>query len=43
MDPHIFPAEMDPKLLKLVPDTVIMSREFDFYRGDANYYSDKLE
>ena len=43
IDPYIFPAEMDPSLLKLVPETVVMTREFDYYRMDAEYYADKLQ
>lgn len=34
---------MDQKLLKKVPETVVMTREFDYYRGDAEYYADRLE
>ena len=42
-DPWIFPAEMEEKLLKSVPKHVIMTREFDFYRGDAEYYANRLK
>ena len=42
-DPFIFPAEMDKELLKLVPNTVVMTREFDFYRADAEYYAERLQ
>ena len=42
-DPNVFPAEMDIELIKKVPNHVVMTREFDFYRKDAEYYANRLK
>jgi len=34
---------MDEELIKKVPNHVIMTREFDFYRWDGEYYASRLK
>ena len=42
-DPHLFPGQMDEKLLDKVPPTIIMSREFCFVRRDAEEFAARLK
>lgn len=42
-DPYIFPAEMGHALLAKVPPHVVCTREFDQFRGDAEYYANRLK
>ena len=41
-DPYLFPATMGDDLLRHVPDHVIMTREFDFLRTDAELFASAL-
>jgi acetyl esterase/lipase len=34
---------MDEELIKMLPNHVVMTREFDFYRADAEYYANRLK
>jgi acetyl esterase len=41
-DPHLFPGVMSEALLRKTPKQVVMTREFDFLRADAELYADRL-
>ncbi|MDE0349572.1 MAG: alpha/beta hydrolase fold domain-containing protein [Gammaproteobacteria bacterium] len=41
-DPYLFPATMGDELLRRVPNHVVMTREFDFLRTDAELYASDL-
>lgn len=42
-DADIFPAEMSDDLLKKIAPHVVMTREFDNFRHDAEYYAQRLK
>ena len=41
-DPYLFPGAMGDDLLEHVPDHVVMTREFDFLRTDAELFASDL-
>ena len=42
-DPDIFPGAMSDEFLEKVPPTIVMTREFDYLRRDAEEYAARLK
>ena len=41
-DPYIYPIKMQNDVIKKLPNTLILTSEFDFYRRDSSKLAEKL-